>query len=64
VDPGEVLPTEGGKFIWLVEKWTTAEALESMFGELDELELEPLHDRLDAMRPEWVRISDWEDANR
>lgn len=57
-DPVHHLPWDEGEYVWIVDQWTTEEAIEGLFGPLEATIASRIADYLNDMCPYWVRDAD------
>jgi hypothetical protein len=56
--PANSLPVDGGEYVWIVDEWSTEEALDEVFAELETSVREAAASYLDGISTEWVRVAD------
>ena len=65
VDPVHLLSWDSEEgYIWLTEKWDTGDAVDSLFDDLDQADLDALISELDSTSSEWVSLEQWESIRR
>jgi hypothetical protein len=57
-DPVNYLPWDEGEYVWIVEQWTTEDAMAELFGPLEPSVSERIADYLNDICPYWVRLDE------
>jgi hypothetical protein len=62
-DPVNHLPWDEGEFVWIVDSWSTEDAVDYLFSDLDEGVREQLVEYLGGLSFQWLKISDMDNVD-
>ncbi|AGL16103.1 NaeI family type II restriction endonuclease [Actinoplanes sp. N902-109] len=62
-DPVHHLPWDEGDYVWIVDQWSTEDAVDYLFSDLIQAVRERLVDGLDNLSFQWLKISDIDDID-